>query len=690
MTNAEKALQLHKEWNGKFETTPKMSITTREDLALAYTPGVAEPCKVIAKDKEAAYTYTIKSNTIAVVSDGSAVLGLGNIGAHAAMPVMEGKAVLFKSFGGVNAVPICLDTQDTEEIIKTVVNIAPAFGGINLEDISAPRCFEIESRLKELLDIPVFHDDQHGTAIVVLAGIINGLKVTGKTKEECKVVINGAGSAGVAITKLLLTYGFKNVTMCDKSGILSKNSEGLNWMQKSMMDVTNLEGKTGSLADALAGADVFVGVSAPNIVTADMVKTMNKDAIIFAMANPVPEIMPDVAKAAGARVVGTGRSDFPNQVNNVIAFPGIFKGALQGRATQITEEMKLAAALAIANLIPDSELSDTNILPEAFDPKVTDVVAKAVMDLIKKYMLPYYYSLNEFLQKEYGHKLYKLALNGGMTCPNRDGLIDTKGCIFCSAGGSGDFAGGRKSDMDINTQIDNAKALIKNKYNGGHFIAYFQSFTNTYADIDYLRNLYMPVIRRDDIDILSIATRPDCIDDKVLDLLAELSLIKPVWVELGLQTTNENTARYIRRGYPLKTFDECVSTLRSIGIRPIVHMIAGLPNENMTDMLNTADYIAHCGASGIKIQLLHILQGTDLCQDYDKGLFNVLSLEEYMDIAGQIITHLPPDMVVHRITGDGPKSILKAPLWSSNKKLVLNSLNKHFKDNNIYQGRNYV
>ena len=371
MTNAEKALQLHKEWNGKFETTPKMSITTREDLALAYTPGVAEPCKVIAKDKEAAYTYTIKSNTIAVVSDGSAVLGLGNIGAHAAMPVMEGKAVLFKSFGGVNAVPICLDTQDTEEIIKTVVNIAPAFGGINLEDISAPRCFEIESRLKELLDIPVFHDDQHGTAIVVLAGIINGLKVTGKTKEECKVVINGAGSAGVAITKLLLTYGFKNVTMCDKSGILSKNSEGLNWMQKSMMDVTNLE------------ADVFVGVSAPNIVTADMVKTMNKDAIIFAMANPVPEIMPDVAKAAGARVVGTGRSDFPNQVNNVIAFPGIFKGALQGRATQITEEMKLAAALAIANLIPDSELSDTNILPEAFDPKVTDVVAKAVMDLIK-------------------------------------------------------------------------------------------------------------------------------------------------------------------------------------------------------------------------------------------------------------------------------------------------------------------
>ena len=384
MTNAEKALQLHEEWNGKFETTPKMKIQTREDLALAYTPGVAEPCKVIAKDKEAAYKYTIKSNTIAVVSDGSAVLGLGNIGAHAAMPVMEGKAVLFKEFGNVNAVPVCLDTQDTEEIIKTVVNIAPAFGGINLEDISAPRCFEIETRLKELLDIPVFHDDQHGTAIVVLAGIINGLKVTGKTKEDCQVVVNGAGSAGIAITKLLLTYGFKHVTMCDKSGILSKASEGLNWMQQSMMEVTNLENKTGSLADALRGADIFVGVSAPNIVTADMVKTMNKDAIIFAMANPVPEIMPDVAKAAGARVVGTGRSDFPNQVNNVIAFPGIFKGALEGRARQITEDMKLAAALAIANLIPDNEVSDVNILPEAFDPRVADVVSKAVIDHIEK------------------------------------------------------------------------------------------------------------------------------------------------------------------------------------------------------------------------------------------------------------------------------------------------------------------
>jgi len=383
MTVNEQALKLHEEWNGKIETTSKCKIASREDLALAYTPGVAEPCKVIAKDKEAAYKYTIKSNTIAVVSDGSAVLGLGNIGPYAAMPVMEGKAVLFKEFGGVNAVPICLDTQDTEDIIRTVAAIAPGFGGINLEDISAPRCFEIETRLKEMLDIPVFHDDQHGTAIVVLAGIINALKVTGKNKEECQVVVNGAGSAGVAITKLLLTYGFRNVTMCDKSGILSKGSEGLNWMQESMMDVTNLTHKTGTLADALKGADIFVGVSAPNIVTADMVASMNHDAILFAMANPVPEIMPDVAKAAGARVVGTGRSDFPNQVNNVVAFPGIFKGALEGRAKQITEKMKLAAANAIAGLVADNELSDVNILPEAFDPRVADVVSRAVMDNIE-------------------------------------------------------------------------------------------------------------------------------------------------------------------------------------------------------------------------------------------------------------------------------------------------------------------
>ena len=382
MTNSEKALKMHEEWHGKIETCAKSHVNSREDLAIAYTPGVAEPCKVIAKDPEAAYTYTMKSNTVAVVSDGSAVLGLGNIGALAAMPVMEGKAVLFKEFGGVNAVPICLDTQDTEEIIKTVVNIAPAFGGINLEDISAPRCFEIEERLKELLDIPVFHDDQHGTAIVVLAGIINAMKVTGKDKESSKVVVNGAGSAGVAITKLLLTYGFKHVTMCDINGILGKDSKDLNWMQEKMVEVTNLEQKTGKLADALKGADIFVGVSAPNIVTPEMVASMNKDAILFAMANPVPEIMPDLAKAAGAKVVGTGRSDFPNQVNNVVAFPGIFKGALEGRATQITEEMKLAAANAIAGLDPEEELNENNILPEAFDPRVAETVSKAIKDLI--------------------------------------------------------------------------------------------------------------------------------------------------------------------------------------------------------------------------------------------------------------------------------------------------------------------
>ena len=382
MTNNEKALQMHKEWNGKLETTAKAHVNSREDLAIAYTPGVAEPCKVIAKDPEAAYTYTMKANTVAVVSDGSAVLGLGNIGALAAMPVMEGKCVLFKEFGGVNAVPICLDTQDTEEIIRSVVNIAPAFGGINLEDISAPRCFEIETRLKELLNIPVFHDDQHGTAIVVLAGIINALKVTGKKKEDCRVVVNGAGSAGVAITKLLLTYGFPHITMCDINGIISKDSPDLNWMQKEMTKVTNLEGRIGLLADALKGADIFVGVSAPNIVTPEMVASMNQDAILFAIANPVPEIMPDLAKAAGAKVVGTGRSDFPNQVNNVVAFPGIFKGALEGRATQITEEMKLAAANAIAGLVPEEELNENNILPEAFDPRVAETVSKAIKDLI--------------------------------------------------------------------------------------------------------------------------------------------------------------------------------------------------------------------------------------------------------------------------------------------------------------------
>ena len=383
MTNSEKALKLHEEWNGKIETVSKAAVKSREDLALAYTPGVAEPCKVIAENPEAAYKYTIKSNTVAVVSDGSAVLGLGNIGPLAAMPVMEGKAVLFKEFGGVNAFPICLDTQDTEEIIETVVRIAPAFGGINLEDISAPRCFEIEERLKERLSIPVFHDDQHGTAIVVLAGIINALKVTGKAKEDCRVVVNGAGSAGIAITKLLLTYGFVHVTLCDKNGIICDGMEGLNWMQEKMAKVTNLEQQTGSLADALKGADIFVGVSAPGIVTPELVSSMNHDSILFAMANPVPEIMPDLAKEAGARVVGTGRSDFPNQVNNVLIFPGIFKGALEGRASAITEEMKLAAANAIASLVPDEELSDVNILPAAFDPRVADVVSRAVKEHIR-------------------------------------------------------------------------------------------------------------------------------------------------------------------------------------------------------------------------------------------------------------------------------------------------------------------
>ena len=382
MTANELALQMHKKWNGKIETTAKSHVRTREDLAIAYTPGVAEPCKVIAKDPTAAYTYTMKANTIAVVSDGSAVLGLGNIGALAGMPVMEGKAVLFKELGGINAVPICLDTQDTEEIIRTVVNIAPAFGGINLEDISAPRCFEIEERLKELLDIPVFHDDQHGTAIIVLAGIINAMKVAGKDKETAQVVVNGAGSAGVAITKLLLRYGFKHVTMCDINGMLNESSPNLNWMQKKMVKVTNLEGRQGTLADALKGADIFVGVSAPNIVTKEMVASMNHDAILFAMANPVPEIMPDLAKEAGAKVVGTGRSDFPNQINNVMAFPGIFRGALEGHATKITEEMKLACAEAIASLVPDDELTETHIVPDALDPIIADVVSKAVKELI--------------------------------------------------------------------------------------------------------------------------------------------------------------------------------------------------------------------------------------------------------------------------------------------------------------------
>ena len=382
MSIDEKAVFLHKQWNGKIKTCAEAPVKSREDLAIAYTPGVAAPCRIIAEDKEAVYTYTLKANTVAVVSDGSAVLGLGNIGPEAAMPVMEGKCVLFKEFGDINAFPICLSTQDPDEIVSAVKAIAPTFGGINLEDISAPRCFEIEERLKKELNIPVFHDDQHGTAIVVLAGIINGLKVVGKDKEDCQVVVNGAGSAGIAITKLLLRYGFKHVTLCDREGIIGKDYPNLNWMQKEMTEVTNLENKKGSLADALVGADIFVGVSAPNIVSAEMVASMNRDAIIFAMANPTPEIMPDVAKAAGAKVVGTGRSDFPNQVNNVVAFPGIFKGALEGRATQITEDMKLAAANALANLVDPDQLNEDFILPEAFDPRVAQVVSQAVKDHI--------------------------------------------------------------------------------------------------------------------------------------------------------------------------------------------------------------------------------------------------------------------------------------------------------------------
>lgn len=380
----EQALKKHEEWNGKIEITSKCTVKSREDLAVAYTPGVAEPCRVIAQNKEAAYKYTMKANTIAVISDGSAVLGLGNIGPYAAMPVMEGKAVLFKEFGGVNAVPICLDTQDTEEIIRTIVAIAPGFGGINLEDISAPRCFEIEERLKDLLDIPVFHDDQHGTAIVVLAAAINAMKITGKTKVSCRVVVNGAGSAGIAITRLLLSYGFKNITLCDKLGIISGEYPNLNWMQRQLLTVTNLENQNGTLADALKGADLFVGVSAPNSVTKDMVASMNKDAVVFAMANPIPEIMPNLAKKAGARIVATGRSDFPNQVNNVAAFPGIFRGALEGRATKITDAMKLAAAEAIAGLVEDKDLNADNIMPQPFDQRVCEAVSNAVKVNIRR------------------------------------------------------------------------------------------------------------------------------------------------------------------------------------------------------------------------------------------------------------------------------------------------------------------
>ena len=379
MTLAEKALLMHEKWNGKLETIAKSKVNSREDLAIAYTPGVAEPCKMIAKDPEAAYKYTMKANTVAVISDGSAVLGLGNIGAYAAMPVMEGKCVLFKEFGDVNAVPICLDTQDTEEIITTIKNIAPAYGGINLEDISAPRCFEIEERLKEMLNIPVFHDDQHGTAIIVLAGVLNALKVVGKRLEDVKIVQNGPGAAGTAIIKMLQVAGAKNIVAVDEHGILYPGRPaGLADHKEWLATVTNPEHLTGTLADAVRGADVFIGTSVAGALTTEMAATMAPDAIVFAMANPNPEIMPDAAKAAGVRVIGTGRSDFPNQVNNVLAFPGIFKGALSVRARDINPQMKMAAAKAIAGLIPEDELNEENILPKAFDPRVAPAVADAV------------------------------------------------------------------------------------------------------------------------------------------------------------------------------------------------------------------------------------------------------------------------------------------------------------------------
>lgn len=379
----ELSLQKHLEWNGKIDTTAKSHVDTREALAIAYTPGVAAPCRVIAENPEEAYRYTMKSNTVAVVTDGSAVLGLGNIGPLAAMPVMEGKCVLFKEFGGINAFPICLDTQDTDELVDIIAALAPGFGGINLEDISAPRCFEIEAKLKERLKIPVFHDDQHGTAIVVLSGIINALRLIGKDKKDCKVAISGAGSAGIAIAKLLLRYGFNHIIMCASRGILSSSYENMNEAQREMLKVTNPDDISGTIADAMKGADIFIGVSAPNIVTEEMVASMAPDAILFALANPIPEVMPDVAKRAGARIVGTGRSDFANQVNNVIAFPGIFKGALEGRAEAITEDMKMAAAIAIAGLIDEDELSETYIMPQPFDPRIADAVAAAVKENIR-------------------------------------------------------------------------------------------------------------------------------------------------------------------------------------------------------------------------------------------------------------------------------------------------------------------
>ena len=380
MDKKEFALAKHREWGGKIEVVSRAPITNRAELAVAYTPGVAEPCLEISKDVDLSYVYTRRANLVAVVTDGTAVLGLGDIGPEAGMPVMEGKCALFKTFGGVDAFPLCVRSKEVDDIVKTVALVAGSFGGINLEDISAPRCFEIEKRLKEVCDIPVFHDDQHGTAVVTMAAMLNALKLVGKKLSDISVVVNGSGAAGIAITKLLMSKGLKNVVLCDRKGAIYKGREGLNDIKKEMAEISNLEMKKGSLADVVKGADVFIGVSAPGSLTQDMVRSMAKDAIIFAMANPVPEIMPDEALAAGAKIVGTGRSDFPNQINNVLAFPGIFRGALDVRASDINDEMKIAAAEAIAAVIPDDKLSADNIIPDSFDPHVRDAVANAVKE----------------------------------------------------------------------------------------------------------------------------------------------------------------------------------------------------------------------------------------------------------------------------------------------------------------------
>ena len=383
MDYAKESLRLHGEWKGKIEMVTRVPVKTKDDLALAYTPGVAQPCLEIQKDPSRSYELTRRWNTAAVITDGSAVLGLGDIGPEAGMPVMEGKCVLFKAFGDVDALPICVKTKDVDEFVETVYNISGSFGGINLEDIAAPRCFEIERKLKEKCDIPIFHDDQHGTAVITLAGLTNALKVVGKKKEDVKIVTSGAGAAAIAITKLLLSAGFKDITMCDRKGAIYKGREGLNWIKTEMAEVTNLSRKAGSLADMLVGADVFIGVSAPNTVTTEMVKTMNKDAIIFACANPTPEIFPDAAKAGGAKVISTGRSDYPNQINNVLAFPGIFRGAFDVRASDINEAMKVAASEALADLVGD-QISEDYIIPAAFDPRVGPAVAKAVAEAARK------------------------------------------------------------------------------------------------------------------------------------------------------------------------------------------------------------------------------------------------------------------------------------------------------------------